>query len=326
MTPPLRNMVKQGDCLDVMEGISDNTFDMSFADPPFNLDKKYSKYQDDMLEKEYVDWCELWIKEMIRVTKGTIFIHNIPKWLTHHCNLLNQESYFRHWISWDAPTSPMGKSLQPAHYGILYYTKSNQDYKINELRMPHKRCRLCKKLWKDYGGKKHAIHPVGPLVSDVWTDIHRCKHDRYKDDHPCQLPVHLMERLVLLCTEEGDSVFDPFSGTGTTLIAAKRLGRKWFGAELDPKYADICRNKLGKETTHSNLNGIWVSCFRNTIYTVRDKDIWDSKNKEFSPVWIDLHQNWAGDDESRRELNSKPLKLKKEYQDVVKEVCANLSR
>lgn len=93
---------------------------------------------------------------MVRVTKptGSIFLHNIPKWLTFYATYLNKFAHFKHWISWDAPTAPMGKSLQPAHYGILFYTKEAKGAKIYELRYPHKRDRKQGYLLKDYGGKK----------------------------------------------------------------------------------------------------------------------------------------------------------------------------
>jgi site-specific DNA-methyltransferase (adenine-specific) len=77
------------------------------------------------------------------------------------------------------------------------------------------------------------MHQFGPLVSDVWTDIHRIRHKKRRDEHPCQLPIHLLERLLLMSTDEEDIVLDPFVGTGTTAIAAKKLGRKFIGIDID---------------------------------------------------------------------------------------------
>ena len=221
----------QGDCLELFSQIPNNSVDMTFADPPFNLKKKYHTTRDSLELEEYLHWCEKWISEMVRVTKetGSIFVHNIPKWLTYYAGLLNKLADFKHWISWDAPTAPMGKTLQPAHYGILFYAKDAKQNKFYEIRYPHKRCRKCNYLHKDYGGKKGLLHPFGPLVPDTWTDIHRIKHNKYRDPHPCQLPIHLLERIILMSTDEGDTVLDPFLGTGTTAIAAKRLGRHYIG-------------------------------------------------------------------------------------------------
>lgn len=268
------NTIRKGDCLAIFKDIPDNSVDITFADPPFNLGKKYASYKDSVKFEEYLHWCEIWISEMVRVTKptGSIFVHNIPRWLTYYSGFLNKMAYFKHWISWDAPTAPMGKSLQPAHYGILFYAKDAKRNKYYEIRYPHKRCRKCGYLIKDYGGKKAGLHPFGPLVSDVWTDIHRIKHNRYRDEHPCQLPIHLLERIILMSTDKGDIVLDPFVGTGTTAIAAKRLGRKYICFDIDESYAEVTLKKLTQERESSRIGQVWVSFFLNEIITIRNQD------------------------------------------------------
>jgi len=276
------NQIIQGDCLELFKDIPDNSVDMTFADPPFNLKKKYTSYNDSLEFQEYLNWCEQWISEMVRITKptGSIFLHNIPKWLTYYATFLNKYAYFKHWVSWDAPTAPMGKSLQPAHYGILFYGKEQKGTKINELRYPHKRDRKQGYLLKDYGGKKDKLHPFGPLVSDVWTDIHRIKHNKKRDPHPCQLPIHLLDRLILLATDEGDIVLDPFSGTGTTAISAKRLGRKYIGFELDNEYVEISKKKLEAVEPNYKLGESWVSFYLKDVITIRNND-WEKLKKYF---------------------------------------------
>ena len=229
---------------------------------------------------------------MVRVTKetGSIFVHNIPKWLTYYAGFLNKLADFKHWISWDAPTAPMGKTLQPAHYGILFYAKDAKQNKFYEIRYPHKRCRKCNYLHKDYGGKKGLLHPFGPLVPDTWTDIHRIKHNKYRDPHPCQLPIHLLERIILMSTDEGDTVLDPFLGTGTTAIAAKRLGRHYVGFELDQTYAMIAHDKVEQQVLNSQVGDVWASVYLDEIITLRDQD-WGTLQPEFyspkSPQAID---------------------------------------
>lgn len=268
------NQIILGDCLEVIKNIPDNSIDITFADPPFNLKKKYNGYKDNKEFSAYLAWCKQWIYEMVRVTKptGSIFVHNIPKWLTYYSNFLNEIAYFKHWIAWDAPSAPMGKSLQPSHYGILYYVKDIKERKFYEIRYPHKRCRKCGYLLKDYGGKKASLHPFGPLVSDVWTDIHRIKHNKYRDEHPCQLPIHLLERIILMSTDENDIVLDPFVGTGTTVIAAKRLGRRFVGIDIDETYMNITKNKLSKELPNSKIGDVWVSFYLDEIVTIRNID------------------------------------------------------
>lgn len=276
------NRVTVGDCLSLLKKIPDESVDMAFADPPFNLKKKYNSYKDKLEFQEYVSWCGDWIREMVRVTKptGAVFVHNIPKWLSYYVQFLNEHADFKHWIAWQAPTSPMGKSLQPGHYGILFYVKNRKTAKIYEIRMPHERERKSYYLRKDYGGKKSGLHPFGPLVSDVWTDIHRIKHNKYRDEHPCQLPVPLLERLVLMTTDENDVVLDPFMGTGTTAVAAKKLGRNFIGFDLDKKYRAICKSNLEQVAATSCIGGSWVSFHLGEIRTLRDKD-WPDLSRYF---------------------------------------------
>jgi site-specific DNA-methyltransferase (adenine-specific) len=166
--------------------------------------------------------------------------------------------------------APLGKTLLPNHYGILYYVKSD-NYKFYDIRTPHERCRECNAIIADYGGKKDQIHPFGTLVSDVWTDIHRIRHKTRRDEHPCQLPIPLLERLILMTTDEKDVVLDPFVGTGTTAVAAKKLGRKYIGIDIDPEYVKIARQKL-ENTVPTLVNGCYVSIYLNKIMTIREND------------------------------------------------------
>ncbi len=274
------NKVIQGDCLEIMRQIPDNSVDVTFADPPFNLKKKYNNYYDKHEVDEYLSWCKEWLYEMVRITKptGSIFVHNIPKWLIYFGAYLNKIAIFRHWIAWDAMGSPLGKTLLPNHYGILYYVKSDE-FKFYDIRMLHKRCRNCHYILQDYGGKKSQMHRFGPLVSDVWTDIHRIRHKKRRDEHPCQLPIHLLERLLLMSSDEGDIVLDPFIGTGTTAIAAKKLGRKYIGIDIDPKYIEITKKKL-ENANPSLINGCYVSMFLDNVITIRDKD-WEMIKEAF---------------------------------------------
>jgi len=295
------NKIIQEDCLEVMRKIPDNSVDMTFADPPFNLKKKYNGYKDNKEFNTYLAWCKQWIYEMVRITKptGSIFVHNIPKWLSYYLNFLNEIAYFKHWIAWDAPSAPMGKTLQPSHYGILYYVKDIKKRKFYEIRYPHKRCRKCGYLLKDYGGKKASLHPFGPLVSDVWTDIHRIKHNKYRDEHPCQLPIHLLERIILMSTDENDIVLDPFVGTGTTVISAKRLGRRFIGIDIDETYVNITKNKLSKESPNSKIGDVWVSFYLDEIATIRNID------------WVKLARYFLTP-ENIKEIDFTKIKIKKQ--------------
>ncbi len=290
------NRIVLGDVIDIMKKIPSESVDMVFADPPFNLKKKYGSYNDNKEIKEYLDWCYKWLDEMVRITKptGSILVHNIPKWLTYYSSHLNKVCYFKHWISWNAAGAPMGKTLLPNHYGILFYTKRPKGFKFFDIRSPHQMCRKCNEYIKDYGGKKSQMHSFGTLLSDVWSDINRIRHKKRRDNHPCQLPEHLLERIILMTTDPNDIVLDPFIGTGTTAIAAKKLGRNYIGIDIDKKYKEITEKKI-RQILPTKINGCFVSIFLNRIITIRDKDF-DLLGKhlihrKFSRIEIKKSQN-----------------------------------
>jgi len=279
----------RADCLEVMRKIEDNVVDVSFVDPPFNLTKPYNSYEDNKIDKDYLNWSKKWILEMIRITKpsGSIFIHNIPKWLMEYYRIIMNEKesvdennpYYEHiknirvidWIVWNEPGSPKGRYLYANHYGILWIAKSPQ-IKFYNLRVPHKFCRSCHALLKDYGGKKNQINEFGTLLSDVWDDIHRYKHHRRRDKHPNQLPEPLLERILLMSADKGDLILDPMVGVGTTCVAAKKLGMHFIGIDIDEEYCNIAREKLSK-TIETKVNGVYVSIFMNKIVSVRNRDV-----------------------------------------------------
>jgi site-specific DNA-methyltransferase (adenine-specific) len=246
-----RNKILTGDCRTILATIEDNTIDVCFADPPFNLAKPYNQYYDRKPKAEYLEWSQAWLSELVRITKptGSIFVYNIPKWLTHYASILNNLAYFQHWIVWDSLARPCGNTLLPAHYGILFYTKQPQGFTFNELRIPHQRCSKCHHYIKDYGGKPR--NSIGHLLTDVWADISRIQNKRLRGHHPCPLPEKLIERIILISSNPGDLILDPFCGTGTTPVVAKRLGRPFVGIDIDPTYVAFAKQRLHETETSS---------------------------------------------------------------------------
>ena len=266
--------VHNTDCVELMRSIEAESINMVFADPPFNLKKKYSSYKDNLPFEEYMEWTEQWLTEACRILKpdGSLFVYNIPRLLTHTAAILNEQAEFRHWIAWNSNGQPLGKSLQPAHYGILYYTKNRQS-KFYDVRAPHKTCRVCGEYLKDYGGKAHLRHKFGYQISDVWDDIHRVRHaSKRLSSHPCQLPVHLIERLVLMTTDENDIVLDPFCGGGSAAVATKQMGRRYIGTEIDAGYCEIANQKL-EEAEETKFQNVFASFHLKKIVSIRDIDV-----------------------------------------------------
>lgn len=227
----------QGDCIDLMANLDEGCVDSIFADPPFNLDKDYGQgVNDNLPEDEYLAWTKMWLSEAIRVLKpgGSIFIYNIPKWLIPTGNMLDAEfgMTFRHWIALTMKnTYPRGRSLYPAHYGILYYTKGEPST-VNKLRVPIPTCRHCGRELKDYGGHRNKLNPRGLNLTDFWEDTSPVRHRKFKKRPANELKPMIPERCILLSTNPGDLVLDPFGGGGSTYEVAEMRHRRWVGSEI----------------------------------------------------------------------------------------------
>lgn len=261
-----------GDCLSFLHRVEvlhpNGLFDLAFADPPYNLDKNYGQWDDAMADQKYLEWCNAWLDGMSAALKpgGSLFVLNLPKWAIHHAAFLGRRLDFRHWIAWDALSDPRGK-LMPAHYSLLWFTKPGGKPVCNYSPLGEKPRAgfVAPPDSPDYCLRTKCLQHrkgFGPdakvELSDIWTDIHRIKHKRDRDAHPCQLPEKLMERIIKLATRPGDVVFDPFGGAGTTAIAALKLGRKFVVTELDPDYVRITNEKLASMREHADMFGEFV--------------------------------------------------------------------
>ncbi len=229
----------QGDCLSLLEKIPDESFDLIFADPPFNLAKIYpSGINDSLSHTEYIEWTEEWLEQCIRVLKkgGSLFLWNIPKWNTYFSDFLNHRLSFRHWISVDIKYSlPIQGKLYPSHYSLLYYVKGIRPNTFHPDRLPMKVCPKCSTDIKDYGGYKNKMNPAGVNISDVWDDIPPVRHAKYKRRKDAnELSIKLLDRVIEMSSEPGDLIFDPFGGSGTTYIVSEIKHRRWVGIELGP--------------------------------------------------------------------------------------------
>lgn len=236
--------IYQGDCLEVMDRLYAEygpCVDLGFADPPYNLEKLYNGYDDALRSSEYIKWCNEWLLRYVRLLKphGSLFVLNLPKWSPHHAVFLNNQVYFQNWIVWDALSDPRGR-IMPAHYSLLHYTKHPTEFTLNaqEPVEPTNRC-LRPRCIKTRSSNLH-----GEVLTEVWHDIHRIKHKRDRDHHPCQLPEKLLQRIIKLASKPGDVVLDAFMGTGTTAVVSKRLGRHYLGAEFDQEYIEISKKRL----------------------------------------------------------------------------------
>lgn len=162
----------QGDCLKLLSALPDQSVDLVFADPPFNLGKEYGEGIRDQIEVDkYLGWSQQWLDQSIRVLKegGSLFVFNLPRWCIEYGAHLNQRGmWFRHWIACRMPKAfPRGKKMSPAHYGLIYYTKGEPAV-FNKVYTPIQVCRHCGGEIRDYGGHRKSLNEKGINLMDVW--------------------------------------------------------------------------------------------------------------------------------------------------------------
>ena len=242
----------QGDCLEVMRDIPDGSVDLIITSPPYNIGKEYEQRVN--FEK-YLKQQNEYISECFRITsndgsicwqvgnyidKGEVF----PLDAILYTTFKSLGMYLRNRIVW---TFGHGlhckKRFSGRHETVLWFTKST-DYKFNldDVRVPSKYPN--KRHYK--GPKKGELsgNPLGKNPSDVWN-ITNVKHNHpEKTAHPCQFPESICERLILSLTNKGDTILDPFMGSGTTGVAAKNLNRDFIGIEMDETYFNIAKERI----------------------------------------------------------------------------------
>jgi DNA modification methylase len=242
-----------GDSIMELKKIPDNSIDFCFADPPYNLAKRYDSWDDSLQEQEYFNWCDNWLDELARVLKPcrTIAVLNIPRFAIRHFKHLKTKLVFQNWITWDALSLPV-RNIMPANYSIICFSKgqprplpglvNNKQSRIEEIALTIQSENFCLRPSCIKSRLKREIKDRESLT-DLWWDCYRLKHNSRRVDHPCQLPPQLMRRLIALYTSEGEVVLDPFNGAGTTTLCAAQMGRKYIGIELSEEYHKLAMER-----------------------------------------------------------------------------------
>ncbi len=254
-TPSETIVVYPGDCLNLLKSMPDESLQLVVTSPPYNIGKEYEKKLHLDL---YLQQQSHVIAECVRTLspKGSIcwqvgnYVDRgaiIPLDAALYPIFSDLGLRMRNRIIWHFEHGlHCSRRFSGRYETIIWFTKTD-DYVFNldPVRVPQKY--PGKKYFKGPKAGQYSSNPLGKNPGDLWVIPNVKSNHVEKTEHPCQFPVELIERLVLSLSNEGDLVLDPFLGTGTSIIAAIRHGRRGIGAEIVPKYVELARERIQQE-------------------------------------------------------------------------------
>lgn len=231
--------IKCGDAISLLKELPDSSINLIVADPPYNLGKDYGNNHDLKGFDDYLEFTRQWTSEAKRVLKddGSMYVFMGVRFISYLYDILDreQELFFNSWVVWHY-TQGLGKTkgFSPRHDDILVFNKTkNFKFNLDDVRVPQK-----------YYRARNNMRGANP--GDVWKFSHVHYSNPNRQNHPTQKPEGLIERMILASSDRGDTVLDPFSGSGTTLRVCQQLGRKGVGFELNPEYVEMTKARLAE--------------------------------------------------------------------------------
>ena len=241
-------MLYQGDAFDWLSGLKDETVDLIFADPPYNI--KRAEWDNFESQENYIKWSMKWIIQAARVLKstGSMYVCGFSETLADlkHPAMCYFQSC--RWIVWHYKNKAnLGNDWGRSHESLLHSRKTKSvKLNVDDIRIPYGAHTLkypahpqAESSQYGNGGKRKDLwtpHPKGAKPKDVIEIPTTCNGMGETTAHPTQKPEELVRKFVLASSKQGETVLDPFSGSGTTLVVAEQLGRKWLGCELEAEY------------------------------------------------------------------------------------------
>ena len=240
----------QGDTLEVLSNeVRDNSIDLIFVDPPYNIGKNFNGHRDKWAtDEDYLNWCYKWIDLCIRKLKpnGSMYIMTSTQFMPFFDIFIRKKMTILSRLVWYYDSSGVqakrffGSMYEP----ILFCVKNPENYTFNADEILVEAKTGAKRRLIDYRKNPPQIYSSEKVPGNVWEFPRvRYRMDEY-ENHPTQKPVALLERIIRASSNVGDTVLDPFSGTFTTSFVAKQLNRKSIGIELQEDYVKIGLRRL----------------------------------------------------------------------------------
>ena len=228
------NKIICGDCIEVLSKAREPFADLIFADPPFNIGYKYDKYDDEVAGDKYIAWTREWMTACKRVLRpaGSFYIAIGDDYAANVKVIADEIGLvMRNWIIWHYTFGQQTKNkFARAHTHIFYFVDDEKNFTFNDDVV-----RIISDRQKIYSDRR--ANPAGKMPDDVWDEYPRiCGTFDERTNFPCQMPESLLARIIRASSNKGDWVLDPFCGSGTTVIVASKLKRKYTGIELSREY------------------------------------------------------------------------------------------
>jgi DNA modification methylase len=256
------NQIVQGDSTQVLNDGPEGWVDLVFADPPFNIGYLYHNYDDQKDADEYVTFSRNWMSAVHRALKptGSFYLAIGDEFAAELCVEAKKIGFhLRNWIIWHYTFGQQPKNkFARSHTHILYFTKDKKGFTFNADAV-----RVASARQTTY--KDARANPKGKLPDDTWflRPQEAAEHGYFEAGHAtwnvsrvcgtfkeregwhgCQMPIGVLNRIILASSNPGDVVLDPFNGSGTTVVAAALLGRDYVGIDQSEEYVGYARKRL----------------------------------------------------------------------------------
>jgi adenine-specific DNA-methyltransferase len=241
--------IYHGDCLEVLDCLPDESIDLIFADPPYNIGKQFGTFKDVWpSDSDYATWCHQWLELCIKKLKsqGSLYVMAstqavpyIDIWLRERLTVLSR-------IVWHYDSSGVQarRSFGSLYEPLLFCVKDPRSYTFNasDIEIEAKTGAVRKLI--DYRKDVPTPYKTTKVPGNVWT-LPRVRYRMAEyEHHPSQKPEALLERIIKASSHPGDSILDPFAGTFTTCAVAKKLGRHSIGIETQEEYIKVGLRRL----------------------------------------------------------------------------------